>query len=212
MGRSIIIALCAVLGVASSAAAQQQGAIQVVETGNAGTENAQTGRGLEYGGHILIPIYPSGIEFKDVAGTVDMNVGIGIQGRIGWEFGQGFAADLNLGGMVNTVQNNTDLSLTAGWFGGGVRYSVLNASAVVPFVGAGVQVNVWTAQYDSGGVIIESDSELTLGLNGIVGVIYEVSPYIGIEVGLQANLSFAGETFKGSVFWLSPAVGATIYY
>lgn len=180
-------------------------------------EEQRQGRGVEYGAHLLVPIFAR-TPFRNTLPGVGLSPGIGIQGRVGWEFPNGFTTELNLGfaynGITGTSASNP--ALTNFWVGAGARYSFLNASALVPFVGAGVAVHFWTAQFDDGFVTIQSESELALGLNVLGGFAYELSPEIALEAGLQANFTTASfsdvvNPVERSVY-LTPFLGGTLYY
>ena len=182
---------------------------------------AQQGRGIEYGAHLLVPIFatnPVAVLDNGVdTGSANAGFGLGLQARAGWEFGYGFSAEINIGGTFNTMNGeiggvdiDPDTSLYMLWIGAGARYSFLNPSAIVPFVGAG------------GGILFQSfcandapscDLEPAGMVNALAGVIYEISPHIGLEAGLQANVVFAnGDVFADTELFLSPFVGATLYY
>jgi len=204
----------------------QDGQLQVVESGQQQpppgqpqpvqpAQTAEEGRGIEYGAHLIVPIFLT----NDLAGSV----GIGIQGRAGWEFPGGFALELNIG-----IQGNgfalydpvTDLDaegvITAVWIGGGARYAFLNPSAFVPFIGAGIALDFWGTTYDwSDGTTEEYQSQITFATNALVGAAIELSPYIGLEFGLQVNYSFPGNVtlFDGKgQLWISPFAGGTLYF
>ena len=193
---------------------QQQGGVPVVEQQQPQVPPDQRpSRGLEYGGHIIFPIY---------LGTVnvfDMSPGIGIQGRIGWEFGA-VTTELNIGGQVNGIANAVeDASLNNVWVGAGIRYSFFNPSALVPFAGAGLTLNFWGITVCDDMACLESDTrEVTLSFNGLVGAAWELSPEIAIEFILQYNYSLPGNAFTDEdgdpqgISWLSPGIGGTLYF
>ena len=183
--------------------------------------NAQQGRGIEYGAHLLVPIFVTNpvavLDNGMTTGAADAGFGLGLQARAGWEFGYGFSAEINIGGTFNTMNGeiggvdvDPDTSLYMLWIGAGARYSFLNPSAIVPFVGAGA------------GLLFQSfcpndapscDLEPAATVNALAGVIYEVSPYLGLEAGLQANVVFANSSvFVDTEIFLSPFLGATLYY
>lgn len=195
---------------------QQPGQVQVVEQSQltqpqpvAPTE--RVGRGLEYGAHLVIPVWLTNDFYE-------LGVGVGFQGRVGWEFGA-FTLEGNLGYMASPVNGDWDLLISDLWLGGGARYSFFNPSALVPFVGVGVALNVWTSSYsDVYGTVTSSDSEVTLGFNGLVGLAYEISVDAAIEIGAQVNYTLAGQTFFCDVggscegqLWLTPFAGVTLY-
>lgn len=197
---------------------QQQGPAVAEQSGN---QQAQEGRGVEYGGYLTVPIFV-GANVPDGLGA-----GIGLLGRVGWEFGSGFAAELNIGvqystysgtigvdtnfdGVIDTFES-VDGGISNVWGGAGLRYSFLNASALVPFVGAGLQLNFWGIDYGSGDTYNDS---IALGFNALAGIAYEVSADLAIEGGLRWDISGKGSKgpFGSAQSYLSPFVGATLYY
>ncbi len=191
----------------------QPGGVQVVEQQPA-EQTRQAGRGIEYGAHLIVPIW--------VDSNLNLDPGFGIQGRIGWEFPGGLTVELNLGVMFNgssvTVYDPFSMTTTTAsgnfnnvWLGAGIRYGFLNPSAFVPFVGVGLAINDWGASCDG---CIDSSREITLSFNGLAGFAYEISQQIALEAGLQVNYSLKGDVFVGDVtpMWLSPFLGGTLYY
>ena len=85
-------------------------------------EEQHQGRGIEYGGHIVIPIF-SRTPFHDTLPGAGLSPGIGLQGRMGWEFPNGFTTELNLGFAYNAITGTggTNPALTNFWVGAGVR-------------------------------------------------------------------------------------------
>jgi opacity protein-like surface antigen len=189
--------------------AQQQGPVVEDQSSN---QQAQEGRGIEYGAYLTVPIFVGGV-MGDAT-----NVGVGILGRIGWEFGSGFAAELNIGVQYNGATlvdlgtgSTFDGGVTNVWGGAGLRYSFLNPSALVPFVGLGLQLNFWGADDGSGSTTNDS---MAVGFNALAGLAYEVSADLAIEAGLRWDISGKGSNnIPGeATSYLSPFVGATLYY
>ena len=179
--------------------------VQVVEQ----DETAETGRGIQYGAHIVVPVF-----LANNSDRFNPTVGIGVQGRIGWEFGAGFSAELHVGILYAATDVETH-ALTDIWLGGGIRYSFLNETAIVPFVGVGIVANIWNNAYSgSTTAATTGDSVVTFGANGNVGVQIEISPYIGLEAGAQLNWSTDPGTYIESqpILWLSPFLGGTLYF
>ncbi len=196
---------------------QQQGGVQVIDQSQAQT--APTSRGLEYGAHLIVPI------FLASNSDVGLSPGIGIQGRIGWEFPGGFTTELNIGAMVNGSSADWvdasgasvgGYSMTNLWLGAGVRYAFLNPSAFVPFVGAGIVLNFFNDAITVGGITDSSGSSvITFGANALVGFAYELSRYIALEGGVQINYTIpptSSEIAAQPEVWLSPFLGGTLYY
>jgi len=191
--------------------------------------NRAQGRGLQYGLHLVVPVF---LVANDDA---RMRPGIGVQGRLGWEFPVGLSIEGILGVSYNGSDANAELvdetgrpiavgdyGLTNIWVGAGLRYAFINPTALVPFVGAGVQLNIWTDQISYAGVTESSDSSsLTFGAQANAGLIFEINENIGLEAGVQlqwttppADEDEFGEPipFAGPELWLSPFFGATFYF
>jgi opacity protein-like surface antigen len=190
----------------------QPGGVQVVEQQQP-TPDQRPSRGLEYGAHIIFPIW--------VDDTLPLNPGLGIQGRVGWEFGS-LTTELNIGYQFNGFQD-ADAGLTNFWIGAGARLSFFNPSALVPFVGAGLALNFWALALcvddgAGGTVCADGDREATLSFNALGGAAWEISPDIAVEAGLQLNYTLPGDVFtdaegnpKGYVY-ISPFIGGTLYF
>jgi hypothetical protein len=188
--------------------------------------SAQQGRGIEYGAHLLVPIFLTNpvtrVRVDDATtreGDVDAGLGLGIHGRIGWEFGAGFSIEANVGGLFSTVSGtivddgssfDPQLTLLSFWLGAGARFAILNPSAFVPFVGVGAGVHFWDFCKD-GDSTCESNS-ISVAVNGVVGFAYEISPFAAIEAGLQTNVAFPGDAFTETEVYLMPFAGGTLYY
>jgi hypothetical protein len=189
-----------------------------------GNVEAQQGRGIEYGAYLLVPIFltnPSGRALD--SGPIAASPGIGVVGRIGWEFGGGLTLELTLGGHANNLSTDesgvTRSATVTNIFGGaGVRYSFLNASALVPFLGAGLQLNFWGSDNASDGTVSTTNDYAALGLNGVAGLAYELSVDLAIEAGVRADFTTQPKNPAGEAFFeqgqltLSPFFGATLYY
>lgn len=188
--------------------AEQRSGPRVVEHGSPEVEVEQEvtpeqGRGVQYGAHLVVPLWVT----EPFPGQ-DVSPGLGVQGRIGWEFPKGLSTELIVGYMLNRVDltaMDEDVDLTNVWVGAGARYALLNPSAFVPFLGLGLQLDFW----DTGG----GDNLSTVGFNGTVGAIFEVTAKVGIEVGVVANVSTEGDAgFDGAQVYLSPFAGGTLYF
>jgi hypothetical protein len=176
---------------------------------------AQQGRGIQYGAHLIVPVWLTDVRSASPSlPGVSADPGIGIQGRLGWEFPGGFSTEFNIGYMINNV-TTTDVGglseseqLDAFWFGVGARYSLLNRTAWVPFVGVGLQLTGWGDATCSG----TCSRSYTLGINGIVGLVLEVSEFLGLEAGVQVMASSKGDAFADPQLIVSPLAGLTLYY
>src|SRR5262245_53370777 len=101
------VASCLMLPVGSAygqpqsyATASGQTQVQSTTTTASGASiyGAQQGRGIEYGGHLVVPVWLT----EDLIN----NPGIGFQGRVGWEFAGGFTAELIVGFMTNGLPSD----------------------------------------------------------------------------------------------------------
>jgi len=169
------------------------------------------GRGIEYGGHIIVPIWLTEPSQMDI--PIAVSPGIGIQGRIGWEFPGGLTTELNVGGMVNALVDY-DETVNNVWLGLGARYAFFNPSAFVPFIGAGIKLNFWEfCDAEVGGVgACDAERQLTFGFQGLVGAAFELSPFLALEGGVQVDATLPGNVFDETQIYLSPFAGATLYY
>jgi hypothetical protein len=191
---------------------QDDGSLRVVEQGSpeAQAVTAEQGRGFEAGGHLLIPFY---------VGRGDLLPGIGIQARLGWEFPKGLTIEANVGIQANRFNEfGFDDFLTAFWIGGGVRYSFLNPTPFVPFIGANLQVSFWSMCLDT---FCDTRSITAgLGVSPLAGVAWEIGSRVALEFGLQGTLTFFSPDSDLVVFgrartmeaYISPFLGGTMYF
>lgn len=204
---SLVVALAATLFVAPTQVAaqyQQTTTVQVVEPAPQTTTTVvatRQARGIQYGAYLVVPIWLS-----DMGDALDP--GFGVAGRVGWEFSPNLSTELTIGYQFNNFDTGgaTDsFSFTDLWIGAGLRYAFVNPYAIVPFIGAGLQANIWSCD-------ICDDGEVTVGFNGTLGFIYEMSEFVGFEAGAQFNATLEGDVFDGVQYYLSPFVGVTLYY
>ncbi|MEM9192912.1 MAG: hypothetical protein AAGF12_27300 [Myxococcota bacterium] len=181
---------------------------------------AAEGRGIEYGAHIFVPIFVTETDLPD------LTPGIGIAGRIGWEFGSGFSAELNLGIQANFFGETTDGtgaviidsgSLTSFYVGGGIRYAILTALRIVPFFGLGVAAHFFDgcAEATTGASVCTDTRDVSVAANGVVGLAYEITAAAALEAGAQVNVLFPNgdNTFpRDTQVFVSPFIGGTLYY
>lgn len=223
MNARVILILAAALLLPAAAGAQQpvaqpvyvaqpapaQGNVQVVEEP---APDVRVGRGIEYGAHLLVPIFLTNSVW-------DFDPGIGLQGRIGYEFGA-FTVEGNIGFTFNSLSDFDGWAVTDIWLGAGARYSFFNPSAFVPFVGAGLALNFWGLSVDETGYgdYSSTNGKLGLGFNALIGAAYEITAQFAIEAGVQGNYTLPGDFWydgngdKKGQFWLTPFAGATLYY
>lgn len=189
---------------------QQPGqGVQVVEE----TTTAEQGRGFEYGGSLFVPVWLAD------PGKL-WNPGIGLDLRAGWELGGGISIDGHLGFTYNALDRNFadtygyyyDTSLQSVYLGVGLRYAFLNPSALVPFVQAGLQLNLWS--FCEGSSCSSEWNTANFGLYGGAGVVFEVNANVGIDLGLNLMGALGSDTafFSSHDLLLQPFVGLTLYY
>jgi hypothetical protein len=183
-------------------------------------EQAEEGRGIQYGAHLYVPIFLGDQRLGAGSAVARITPGFGVVGRVGWEFGSGFSAELYVGFQLNGtsfVGGVTNTSISNIYGGAGMRYAFLNPSMFVPFVGAGLQLNFWGIGESYGGTYSSSNDYIALGFNATAGLVIEISADIGIEAGLRWDLTTAGSDgstffFDGATSYLSPFLGGTLYF
>lgn len=165
---------------------------------------AEQGRGLQYGASLYVPIW-----LGDTVLNEAFLPGIGIAGRIGWELGGGLSFELGGGISWNPTRPEfEELSMYNFFIDVGARYALLNPSRFVPFFQAGVGVNLWNLCDDFGC----SDYDPTFGFFGGAGAIYEINMNAALELGVNFNLSSAGNVFDEAQLGIAPFIGLTLYY
>jgi hypothetical protein len=172
-------------------------------------QTAYTGRGLQYGATLFVPLWLGDI-------NADLRPGIGIHGRVGWELGRGLSIEGGIGWMGNRYEFYSGTQSNV-FFTGGLRYAFLNPTALVPFVHAELQVNLWDYCYDDGfgGSVCSGFSDVTVGVLAGAGLIWEINYNVSLELGLNYSGTSAGQVrlFNGHFqSWLSPFVGVTLYF
>jgi hypothetical protein len=183
-----------------------------------GDPSAEQGRGIEYGAHLVVPIWLTKADFESGSLPGDdplrLDPGVGIQGRVGWEFAGGLSTELFLGYSSNRFEANEAERLTNLWVGAGMRYSFLNPSAFVPFIGASAQINFWSACAGDPKRDVEVcvDSEASVGVNASFGLIFEATRNIGLEVGAVVHTDVAIDVFDRFEAYVAPFAGATFYF
>jgi hypothetical protein len=238
---AVILTAAGAMGLAASGLAQAQ---VMSPQGGGGTyyqqqpqqqpyqeETAEQGRGVQYGAHVLFPFYvtnPLTIAEVDYGGPIETSevnggFGLGLQGRIGWEFGYGFSVEANIGILFNllnaqslesSLSGPADQVLWTFWIGAGLRYAFLNPSAFVPFVGIGLSLNFWDLCADADAVC--ETNVIGVVPNATVGFAFEISPWAAIEAGLTANMGLGADAAFGDAgdveVYLTPFAGGTLYY
>lgn len=185
-------------------------------------DTGSNGLGLEFGVQLVLPI----VVTNSVASTVDAvtgtrldstdaGFGLGLQFRIGLNLGLGFAADVNFGssitGMTRKITDgatrvDAGRTLLMGWLGMNLRYAFFNESAVVPFAGVGVALYGVDACNVDGGLC---RLDAAFGSTAFAGVMYALSPFMALEVGVQGTMVLPNDTFSDPEAILFPFVGIT---
>ena len=142
------VAICAfVLAVSAGARAQ----VVVVEEEDVPQEAIVergyvhgVGRGIQYGAHVISPIYLMAMDRGGGGGeSLGPGPGAGLHGRVGWEFPSGFTVELYGGFAFNALDvvpgevADRGHVLSQADLGIGLRYMFFNETAVVPFVQLG---------------------------------------------------------------------------
>ncbi len=173
------------------------------QPGERGSTYSYEARGLAYGASLFVPIWNT---------EPEINPGIGIQLRGGWEFKSGFSILGNFGYMANPKET-TGASINNGWLGGGFRYAFLNPSAFVPFIGGTAKLNFFQNCVRGDSIdTCEEDRRFAFGLNGEAGLAFELNSYSAVEAGLRIDTLFPGDAFELQEVYLSPFLGGTLYY
>ncbi|GAB5542479.1 MAG: hypothetical protein RLO52_13425 [Sandaracinaceae bacterium] len=223
MRRLITIALgLSCLGLVSLAFAPRADAqVYVVEESQAEEQVVERGyvqgqgRGIQYGAHLVSPIYVTDIR-RGVGGSEILGAGggIGVQGRIGWEFPMGFTLEA-IGGLaangVDTLgMDDRSAVLLRFDVGLGARYMIFNATAFVPFIQVQAGLRFYNFEWTVGGG--ETDGELTLPLGGAIGAQIELTPFFGLEFGCAVDYSVTpGDWFAEGFVAVTPFAGVTLY-
>ena len=168
---------------------------QVVERGYV----RGVGRGIQYGAHLISPVYVTRVIAQNEAmmdGTpIGVDGGLGVQARIGWEFPSGFTLEVQGGLAVNAVPDadfEMSNAFTRGEIGLAARYMFFNDTAFVPFIQIGGTVRWFFFDWrnpDNDVVTAGERENLTGAIKGAVGAQIELSPYFGIELGCAVDLS-----------------------
>lgn len=221
--RSLALALTlSGLSLASTAAAQvyvveeeQVRETQVVERGYVRGQ----GRGIQYGAHLISPVYLTTVAPPGGADPIAVSGGLGLHGRVGWEFPSGFTIEVFGGFAANGVDrpsafaDSMSSAFTRVEVGAGLRYMFINDTAFVPFVQVGASFRwFWFDYVDVTNRLQEIDAELTAALHGAVGFQIELSPYFGIELGCAVEYTAWADIFsEPGLVSLMPFAGVTLY-
>lgn len=192
---------------------QEQASAQIVERGYVRGQ----GRGIQYGAHLVSPIYVSTVE-PARGRPLDVSAGLGVLGRIGWEFPSGFTLEVFGGLAANGVTRppgRDDLSdaLLRAELGGGLRYMFFNDTALVPFVQVGASFRwFWFDYLDPANMPRSVHAEITGALHGAVGFQIELTPFFGIEAGCAVDYAAWADIFaEPGVVSVMPFLGVTLY-
>lgn len=190
---------------------------QVVERGYV----RGVGRGIQYGAHLISPVYVTSVTAQNGVGSsgtpIGVDGGLGVQARIGWEFPSGFTLEVQGGLAVNAVPDadfEMSNAFTRGEIGLAARYMFFNDTAFVPFVEVGGALRWFFFDWrnpDNDVVTAGERENLTGALKGAVGAQIELSPYFGIELGCAVDYTFGGGLFTEGFVSVTPFVGVTLY-
>lgn len=191
---------------------------QVVERGYV----RGVGRGIQYGAHLISPVYVTSVLAQNgegVDGTaVGVDGGLGIHARIGWEFPSGFTLEVQGGLAVNAVPDadyEMSNAFTRGEVGLAARYMFFNDTAFVPFVEVGGALRWfffdWRPSRTADPQTAGEHENLTGAVKGAIGAQIELSPYFGLELGCAVDYTFAGAIFTEGFVSVTPFVGVTLY-
>lgn len=213
------IALASVLSLAVFAPSLADAQVTVIEEEEAevverGYVQGQ-GRGIQYGAHLISPIYVMDMErgggTREPLGT---SGGGGVRGRIGWEFPSGLSVEVVGGIAFNYVPERpsevADRShvLTQGDILVGGRYAFYNETAFVPFIGLGGGLKLFYFSWPDGDV---EDPAAAFTIEATVGAQIELSPFFGIELGANVAYTFGHEHFETGFISVTPFIGLTLY-
>ncbi len=218
--RPSISLLVVVLVVASAVRASAQ--VVVVEEEEVGEEVIVergyvrgVGRGIQYGVHLISPIYLMPMDRGDgVADRLGHGPGAGLHGRIGWEFPSGFTIEIYGGFALKAVDfvageaPDRGHVLSQASVGAGLRYMFFNETAVVPFVQVGAGGRWFWFQWTDGEPV---DAQGTIARTGAVGLQIELSPFFGIEAGALVDYTFGMDVFREGFVSITPFLGVTLY-
>lgn len=167
------------------------------------------GRGVQYGLHVVVPVYLTKATAATRYDAERLSPGIGLQGRGGWEFPGGWSTELTVGVSRNAYSETSDRGVGNLWLSAGLRYTFMNPTALLPFVGSALQLNLWS---DCDEVACAGDAA-SVGGQVNAGLMFEISRWFALEAGLAANLAGPGNfpRFDGWQFFLWPMVGVTLF-
>lgn len=172
------------------------------------------GRGIQYGAHIISPIYLMRMERGTDGEELGHGPGAGLHGRIGWEFPSGLTLELYGGFAFNAVdavpREPPDRShvLSQADVGLGLRYMVFNETAVVPFVQVGAGGRWFWFHWPNGDPVVAQGA---FALTGAVGLQIELSPFFGLEAGALVDYTFGHDLFREGFVSITPFLGVTLY-
>ncbi len=173
--------------------------------------------------HLGVPIFLSNVRFDMPAYRdsvtreiipVPINPGFGFDVRLAKDIGNGLSLGGEFAMQVNRIDDGAPGTATLGngYLGFTARYSFLNPSAVVPFVGTGVGIGGWFVTFSGNGTSESTDSRASLIAHAVAGVAYELSQDFAIEAGLRFNATTSGDLFDRGFVWLTPFAGGAFYW
>ena len=165
--------------------------------------------------YISIPIWQN--VDHDVVRT-----GASIEGRAGYDLGV-IVPEVELGFAwipvdLDKIQPGLGRdSLSQIFVGLGLRFQARNQSALTPYLSVAFDFNWWNfreTDYACGPWYCRSYDRyrFTPGISGRAGVSIAVRRSVALDLGVRLSMSFAGDFFPQSEWWVAPFFGFSLFY
>jgi hypothetical protein len=177
---------------------------------------ARSRRSTEAGFDLQVPIW-----FTPDDGAIDP--GFGFAGRFGLLVGRYLVPELHLGWQINWMDEDVvgfDRSMDIFYFSVGARVRFDSGGLVTPFVSGAFDMSFVHFEGDEdvycGGYYYYycdtvANYEFTPGFSAKVGVAFEMSRDVAIDVGARIAMVFETDVFPQAEGYVSPFVGLTFY-
>ncbi len=191
---------------------------ETTEAPDVHTVRAESGRGLVYGAHLVVPIALTDVRRAGGGATLPMlNPGAGLLVRLGWELPAGFSIEAQGGFALHVVDHPScaamecprrqltriDARLAA-------RYAFLNGSGFTPFVELGAGARILT--FDFGDGLDEPSPAASFAAHAGAGIQLEPAPFVAVELGLVVDYLVPIEPLDApGILGLTPFAGVTLY-